>query len=484
MRGRSLRFRMISLFCLVIGIFLAATYVVVYETFSRQTRAYLDDRLSDSARFLATQLATQPVEVPFSATASPGQYLELIREDGEIFGNAPDLALEIQRTVPLPTQGSTTFRTASMNGSTIRVAIIAFQMGKRRAWLVLGEPLKGVERVEAGFRQRAVSLWAFSLLLTTMIAAWYVSRSLGPLTALSQHARLLTDRASRATQLDLGARLPVLNAKDELGQLALNFNELFIRLDAAAQQLRQFVSDAAHEMRTPLAVLHGETQLLLSQARSLDEYQSTLRTIDCELTTMVRIVEGLFTLSMADAGQLKLHAERLQLDEVFEEACGIASPIARKKEIKIEREDWAEVEFRGDGTLVRQVFLILLENAIKYSGRRTIILVGIHANEETIEVFVHDHGIGIAAQDIPLIFKRFYRAAPESSDEVRSGGLGLAIAEAIMRAHGGDVRCTSTVGQGSVFALRFPRKDPIGFKSPSAHDLDGMLASRTSGKLA
>jgi heavy metal sensor kinase len=473
MASRTLRFRMISLFCVVIGVFLAATYWIVYDTFSTQTRLFLDDRLSDSAKLLATQLAAQPTEARFAAVSRPGQYLDIIREDGAPSGGSKELEDAARSSGPLPSTGKPALRTTMFQGRSLRMAIVAYPIGAQHAWLILGEPMIGVQRAEANFRDRAVLLWAVSLLLTTFVAAWYVSRSLKPLARLSAHARFLTERVESA-ETDFKSRLPIANPDDELGQLAMSFNELFSRLDAAAQQLRQFVSDAAHELRTPLAVLHGETQLTLAQPRTESEYQDTLRTIDSELTAMVKIVEGLFTLSIADARQLRLQKEQLQLDEMFEEACGIATPVARKKNIEIKRGIWSEVAYFGDSSLLRQVCLILLENAVKYSPPNTTISVGIRQEEKVIELFVQDTGPGISPESLPHIFKRFFRAAPQGSEDLRSGGLGLAIAQAIMRVHEGQVRCESELGKGSLFTLTFPRSLP-----PSG---EAEIASQTNYK--
>jgi signal transduction histidine kinase len=323
-------------------------------------------------------------------------------------------------------------------------------------WFVIAQPTSEIEYTEWRFRDTLFGIWVLSLLLTAVIAAWYVGSTLRPITNLTQRAAALTEAISDPEKSgDLGS-LEVGNPNDEIGQLANTFNVLFNRVDAVVRQLRQFVSDASHELRTPLSVLRGETRYLIEQERSPHEYRSTLRIIEDELATLTRIVEGLFTLSMADAGQLRLSVEPLYLDEVLEEACGIAAPVARRKDIQIDRLAWNEVPFSGDQVLLRQLFLILLENAIKYSPRGTIVRVGIEIIDNRPVVTVQDQGIGVGPEHLPHIFERFYRAAPDPNEESRSGGLGLAIAHAIIHAHHGTIECASTVGEGSTFTLKFP----------------------------
>jgi signal transduction histidine kinase len=291
--------------------------------------------------------------------------------------------------------------------------------------------------------------------LTALLATWYVARSLRQIVLLTRHAEELTNRISGVGEHPETPKLPVRNPYDEVGRLATNFNVLFERVDSVVQQLRLFVSNAAHELRTPLAVMRGETQFLLAQPRPVAEYERTLRVIDAELATMGRIIEGLFTLSMADAGQLNIQRDPLHLDEVLEEACGIAAPLAREKRIAIQKRKWQEEEFRGDQTMLRQLFLILMENAVKYSPSNTAITVDLRTRAGRPTAIIEDQGPGIAPEDLPHIFERFYRAAPQTSDESRSGGLGLAIAAAIVKAHDGSIICESEVGQGSRFIVSF-----------------------------
>jgi len=227
-------------------------------------------------------------------------------------------------------------------------------------------------------------------------------------------------------------------------------------VDSAVRQLRQFVTDASHELRTPLSVLHGETELMLSKSRTAEEYRETLCLFDDEFKKLTRIVEGLFTLSMADAGQLHLVREPLYINEVLEEACALVNSRARAKNIKIVRELEREVPYVGDEAFLHQLFLIFLDNAIKYSLSGTSVRVTLENRDHEVRASFADQGLGISNEHLPFIFERFYRAAPANSGEAQSGGLGLAIAQAIVGAQGGAIECDSTPGVGSTFTVVLP----------------------------
>jgi signal transduction histidine kinase len=446
---------MILLFCVVIGVFLAGTYAVVCDSFVREVWLALDDRLLDAARPMIATLIARPSEHVIAGLNVEGQLLQLLGPEGQVLEESSPTAELRVAPEDLRQNAQPVFRTIPTQGGILRAAIVPIRIQQKPHWFVIAESTAGLDRIEADFRSKAFGLWTVSLLLTTLIAVWYVGRSLKPIVDLSRHAALLTGKASSASYTDLEVRLPIVNPNDELGILAANFNILFARLGAVVGQLRQFVSDAAHELRTPLAVVVGETQLLCSQPRTGDEYRAALITIAGELSAMARIIEGLFTLSMADAGQLRLQQERLYLDEVIEEACGIAAAGARRKKILIEHAHLTEIEYVGDQALMRQLFLILLDNAIKYSPPDTSIRVALGFVNERPTAVVRDEGFGIPPEHLSHIFERFYRAAPQSSDEPRSGGLGLAIARAIVQAHGGEISCDSEPGRGSTFTIGF-----------------------------
>jgi signal transduction histidine kinase len=458
---RSMRFRMMVLFSGVVGVLLASSYLGFYALLAREVRAQLDRQLLDAARPVVADLSADPTEEDVNQLNIPGEYFELLDRSGRVLQKSKNLdALDLgarEFDASRPAFGNV----HDERRGGLRFVLVPFAQAGEPRFLLLAIPSREAREVLATFQQIIWFLLPLSLVLTAVISAWYVGRSLRPIAELTRHAAQMTARVTDAERRDLWAPLKVSNPHEELGRLAETFNQLFARVDAALRQLRQFVTDASHELRTPLSVLHGETELMLSEPRTAEEYQGTLRVIDGELKKLSRIVEGLFTLAMADAGQLRLAREPLYLNEVLEETCVMAGPLAQTKGIVIERELNQEVAYQGDEVFLRQLFLEFLENAIKYSRPNTRVRVELEKSNGLVRARFQDQGAGIASQHLPRIFERFYRApvlteSGPGAGEPHSGGLGLAIAQAIARAQGGSIQCQSAPGSGSTFTVSLP----------------------------
>jgi two-component system OmpR family sensor kinase len=458
---------MMVLFCVTVGVLLAGTYGIIYSIFDRTLRNQLDRRLLDTAGAIVADLQQEPgkssnaIESDISSMNLPGQYLELVEPTGEVVQFSPNLQSHALAIRPSEFNvNRQTFQTLDDHElGRLRFAVIPFSLDRSHLYLVIGVPTRDIVQTLASFRRLLLTLLPLSLLVTALISAWYTGGALKPVIDLTERAAQFTQRLLDHPTEMVTSPLPVANAHDEVGQLASTFNELYDRLIAALSQLRQFVSDASHEIRTPLAVLRGETELLLSKPRNPEEYQTNLRVIDSELKKLDRIVDGLFTLSMADAGQLRVAREKLYLDDVLEEACQLAWKLAQAKSINIERDFKHQVSYEGDEVFLRQLFMIFLDNAIKYSPEGTRIKVDLERKDSIIQVRFVDEGNGIGEHHLPHIFKRFYRAASPDTGEARSGGLGLAIAQAIVRAHGGEINCETIVGSGSTFHVVLPSRE-------------------------
>jgi signal transduction histidine kinase len=472
MKTKTLRFRMMVLFCTVVSVLLVASYLAFWGLLAHEIPSQLNHQLQETGRLLIADVAAEPAARDIERLDIPGEFFELLDASGHVLQQSKNLPAPINLQLFDLAATRSAYQVAKIGGEqSVRVAIIPFEQANQKRFLAVAIPTFGTNRVMDTFGRIVLILFPISLLLTAGISMIYVGRSLAPITDLTQHAASMAKRVTQSQ--GFWEPLPVTTPHDELGQLAETFNDLFQGVDSAVRQLRQFVTDASHELRTPIAVLHGETELLLSKPRTAEEYQKTLSIFDDELKKLTRMVEGLFTLSMADAGQLHLESEPLYINEVLEEACALVSSRARKKGIAILRQLDQELPYTGDEAFLHQLFLIFLDNAIKYSPERSVIHVTLGQFDGAIRACFEDHGIGISTEHLPFIFERFYRAAPSATGDSHSGGLGLAIAQAIARAHDGLIECTSTVGIGSSFTVVLPLipASPIDDLEPSKQKL-------------
>jgi signal transduction histidine kinase len=455
MRSKTLRFRMMFLFCSVVGVLLAASYLAFWALLAHEIPQQLNRQLSETARPILSDISSEPSARDVERLNIPGQFFEVLDGNGNVLQRSSNLVNPINLDGLHVSPDHSVFGTGFIGSSeSVRIAIVPFQQAGQQRALAVAIPSFGTNRVLDTLGTIALLLFPLSLLVTAAISAFFVDKSLAPINALTDHAALMAKRVTHPQ--GFWTPLPINLPDDELGRLAKTFNHLLQSVDSAVRQLRQFVTDASHELRTPLAVLHGETELVLSKPRESAEYRNTLAIFDDELRKLTRIVEGLFTLSMADAGQLHLQSEPLYINEVLEEACALVSSRARAKNIAIARDLSAEMAFYGDEAFLHQLFLIFLDNAIKYSGNGTQVHVSLEEVDGSIHASFHDEGIGVAQEHLPFIFERFYRATPNHHGDSHSGGLGLAIAQAIARAHGGIIECASQLGTGSTFTLVLP----------------------------
>ena len=460
---------MIALFCTVVGVLLVGLHLALGLLLAREVRQQLDRQLLATARPVMADLITDPADdQDVSELDVPDSYFVLLDAvSGRILQMSKNLhgqPLEMGAASLMLSEPA--FHLVSGPRGQLRLALIPFDRAKRKLVLAVAAPNHFAKEVLEQFAWIVSVFLPLSLALTAWISTWYVRRSLAPITALAENARRVMDRISRPDRRELWTPLAVENPDDELGRLAATFNELFSRIDSVLRQLRQFVTDASHELRTPLSVLRGEAELLLAEPREPAEYQRALQVMDGELKKLTRMVEGLFTLSVAGAGQLGLLREPLYLNEVLEDACLMAKPAADKKEIVIARDLKGELAWRGDEAFLRQLFLIFLDNAIKYSHRGARVRVRLEALPHRVRVSFEDQGAGISSSDLPRIFERFYRAASPSNREAQSGGLGLAIAQALVEAQGGTIECRSVLGQGSTFTVNLPFPPETAAPSP------------------
>jgi two-component system, OmpR family, sensor kinase len=276
---------------------------------------------------------------------------------------------------------------------------------------------------------------------------WLVSRSLKPISSISA-------AAVKISAGDLSQRINVAEAESELGQLALVLNSTFARLEAAFAEQRQFTSDAAHELRTPVAVILTQTQTALNRERDAASYRETVEACQRAAQRMRRLIESLLALARFDAGQEVLKRLRFDLSKTVEDCVNLVQPLADERGVKMTAEI-APLEIAGDSERLAQVVTNLLTNAIQYNQRDGEVRVRLELQSGLAVLTVADTGQGIAPGNLPLVFGRFFRA-DRSRTGAGNAGLGLAISKAIVEAHGGTIGVSSEVGGGATFTVRLP----------------------------
>ena len=297
-----------------------------------------------------------------------------------------------------------------------------------------------------------------AVLLASAGGYFLAYKSLAPVVAMSTQA----GRIGAAT---LHERLPVQNEKDELGHLARSFNQLLDRLDQSFDRQRRFMADASHELRTPVAILRGEAEVALSRPdRKPEEYRESLAVLRAESQRLTHIVEDLFTLARADAGQYPLSPHDFYLDELVADCTRTTRTLALAKRITLNCDAAQELPIHADEALLRRMILNLLDNAFKYTPEGGSVSVAGRREGGEYALSITDTGPGIPVELQPRIFERFFRADKARSRAESDGGgagLGLSIARWIAEAHHGRLELTRSDASGSTFTAYLPAKSAV-----------------------
>lgn len=339
---------------------------------------------------------------------------------------------------------------ADAAGTRWRVFVLPLHSGSTTRFM---ESLVSLDRIDASvaaFRQLVVVL-ALGGAIVAFVAGWLLAaRALRPVATLTETARAV------AHSRGFNRRVPVPGGArgDELGQLATTFNEMLDSLEQAYKAQQRFVSDASHELRAPLTAIQGNLELL---ERMPDmpgaERQEAVSEASREAHRLSRLVADLLALARADAG-VPLRKERVELDRVVMDSLSDARHLARGQRLEVEQLEPAMVE--GDPDRLKQLVLIFLDNAIKYTPPDGLVTLALRRNGQRVEVLVHDTGIGIPPEDLSRVFDRFYRADPARTRDPGGTGLGLSIARWVVEQHGGEIALESEPGRGTTARIYLP----------------------------
>jgi heavy metal sensor kinase len=265
-------------------------------------------------------------------------------------------------------------------------------------------------------------------------------------------------RAAKMTPDRLDERLPVENLDDELGQLASIFNSLLGQLENSFERLKRFTSDASHELRTPLACIRSVGEVSLQKDATPKQYREAIGSMLEEVERLTSLVDHLLAISRGDAEKTLTHYAPLPIEQPINEAISLLEVLMEEKALQVEMDIDPNVVVEADPVLLRQAFVNLLHNAVKYSPQGGTIHICGHARGDKVSVTISDQGEGIDEENRERVFERFFRVDAARSRQSGGTGLGLAIVKWTVEVHKGTVTLEPSRGKGSVFRVELPAK--------------------------
>jgi heavy metal sensor kinase len=486
MHFRSLRFKLTLWYVLILGILLISFSGILYFTLSKSLYRDVDSKLSSLAEVIASESSSPLSKFGFgnidqaletSLNLKPiGKFIQVLDESGKI-GRKSDNLKNVQLPISLNAlksayRGLITYETNRSIGNT-PLRIITFPVFENNHVTKIVQIASSLEEVEDALNTLFLIL-VITVPLALMVASlggqFLAHKALKPVDNITQTARMITSQ-------NLNQRINPPKVKDEISRLIETFNEMISRLDQSFRQVKQFSSDASHELKTPLTILKGEVEVMLRKDRSPQEYQQTLKSNLEEINRMSQIVEDLLLLSKTDTGEIRLNKEDINLTKILNEVVAQMDILAKSKRLHLSAfNHHQDIHIFGDALRLRELFINLIENGIKYTEEGGSILITLRKEspppmqnesvwvegekEELVKIVVSDTGIGIAKEDQERIFNRFFRVDKARSRGQGGSGLGLSICKWIVEAHRGEIKVQSELGKGSSFVVRLPLSPP------------------------
>ncbi len=476
--SRSIQFRLTVLFVATFGVLLVLFCTLLFFEFSSTQQAEFDAALFNHAVDMSQtievdffgrlsihsdQLAEEGKVFPFSLGKA---YLQIRDQKGEVLMRSSSLG---NRQLPFTKEDQAllfgqrvTFKTFEPGDRLPSYRLISYLVERQpgvRLILQIGVPLNLLERQKRGLVAFFLITIPLILVLATFGGLLFSRRALNPV-------RAIIDKAKEMSPSQLSERVPVPPEKDELRELALTLNHLLDRLQQSFESQERFIADASHQLKTPLAILRGELDVLKSRPRTVEETGSFLVSASQEVEYLSKMVEDLLVLARVDAGVGTLSIKKVRVDELALEALSRLERFAQTKKVKIRfnLEETSSVPFEilGDSDLLQVMLRNLVENAIKFTPEGSSVDVHVVEEPEFVLVKVSDCGPGIAVEAREKIFSRFFRAE-NTRNSVSGVGLGLPIAKRIVEIHNGTIEVSEAhpgragLGVGALFTVKIKK---------------------------
>jgi heavy metal sensor kinase len=426
-----------------------------------------DQELLSQVNRFSTLLITEGVEAVENDAVLEAQaagikkvFFRLLSLKGQVFSSSnisywKDIDISEMAVKELLQGSSHVFETITIPDHKDKVRIL-YALLSPSIILQVGQAMESYSRFLDAFKGIFITTMAFLIILATGVGWFMARRAVSGVEAITQTAKSISGGT-------LGKRVPVKTRGDEIDQLAMTFNQMLDRIQTLVTEVKEMSDNIAHDLKSPITRIRGIAEVTLTNGKSMGEYENMAASTIEECDRLLDMINTMLMISKTESGVDKLSREEINLAGLVRGACELFEPTAEDKRVTLSCDVPNQSCLVGDNRMTQRMLSNLLDNAIKYTPSGGTVSVSVSENDERyVVITVKDTGIGISPDDLPRIFDRFYRCDQSRS---QSGiGLGLSLARAIVRAHGGDITVASILNQGSTFTVTLPKSLPPDYK--------------------
>lgn len=448
------------------GIFTVSSFIAFLLFYTLITSLILqrtDQELLDQVSRFSILLASEGVDavkdsavIEAEAAGVKEVFFRLLSVNGQVFSSSnmsywKDIDIDETAIKALLRENNPVFRKIAIAGRRENVRIL-YAMLSPSIILQVGLAMESSSRFLDAFQRIFVTTMTFLIVLAAGVG-WFMARR-----AVSE-VEAITRTAQKISGGTLEERVPVKARGDEIDQLAITFNRMLDRIQALLTEIKEMSDNMAHDLRSPITRIRGIAEVTLTSGKTPGEYEGMAASTIEECDRLLDMINTMLMISKTESGVDKISGRDVDLTGIIRQACELFEPTAEDKKVNLSYDVPDGTHLIGDTPMIQRMLSNLLDNGIKYTPSGGKVNIAVSESKAQVVVTVKDTGVGISPTDLPRIFERFYRC--DQSRSQAGIGLGLSLARAIARAHGGDITVISTPNQGSTFTVTLPKSLPF-----------------------
>ena len=455
----TLSFRLTLWYAGIFALSSCVAFLLFYALITSFMREQTDQDLLAQVNRFSTLLVSEEIEVVKNAAIIEAQaagvkkvFFRFLSLNGQVFSSSnmaywKNIDIHEMAIKELLRGRSHVFETITIPQRKEKVRILYAALGPA-ILLQVGQAMESYSRFLDAFKGIFITTMTFLIVVAAGIGWFMARRAVSGVEAVTRTAQKISGGT-------LEERVPVKTKGDEIDQLAITFNQMLDRIQTLVTEIKEMSDNMAHDLRSPITRIRGIAEVTLTTGKSLSEYEAMAASTIEECDRLLDMINTMLMISKTESGVEKIPSADVDLTGIVRQACELFGPTSEDKKVTVRCNRPDGIHLNGNTPMIQRMFSNLLDNAIKYTPPGGMVDINVSESQSQVVVAVKDTGVGISAQDLPHIYERFYRC--DQSRSLAGIGLGLSLARAIARAHGGDITVVSTPNEGSTFTVTLPK---------------------------